>query len=562
MLRSLVNNIISFDIFDTLLIRPYIEPQEVWNVLEEREGVKGFYKARKEADRISYQEATCRGGETSFEEAYALMPKEYQSLKQKEMDLEREVLRANPEMLELWNELGRQGKKRIIVSDMYLPKEFIESVLKENGFDGWDKFYLSREYDCTKVTGELFKVVLDDLKVEPWEILHIGDNEHSDVEVPKSLGMEAIHNNKVKDQFFEVCPFAKQIDGRLAGTLAVGWHQFKHDNPNHTYWHRLGFSMGGVLGYLYVSWIVKTAKSIGKDRLLFVARDGYIWQKICKELYPEMNTEYIYAPRLTSIAVLGAIGSDPWAIADRKRYMENHLKGVDTVAIKEEYRKYIKQFHIDDKCALVDGCSSAFSAQKLIESSVGCNVFCFYLSAMAEMQHGAALYYSPGHGMEFQMMSEFLFGSPELPITGIVDGIPVHTQECPNHELLKMSVADEMAEGAISCAKNLFMDKYTITPEEWLDYSNTFMNNLTDEDNEYLSYAKNAADVEQKQFVGLIWKPRPRGEIHIKRAGRFSFEITRFKKDTIVWRHISYRGIAKWVTDFSYTTMFINLNNY
>lgn len=549
--------IISFDIFDTLLLRPYTDPQEVWKVLEEREKINGFAEARKEADRVSYQNASDRGGETSIEEAYALMPEKFPSLMDKEMKLEREVLRANPEVLDLWNELGKQGMKRILVSDMYLPKDFIESVLKKNGIDGWDKLYLSRDYDCRKTTGELFKVVLKEQNVAPSAIMHIGDNEYSDVKVPKSLGIQTIHYKKVISRYFDECPFAKHIDGRLAGTLAIGWHQFKHDNPNHTYWNKLGFMMGGVLAYMYVSWIVKTAKKLGKDRLLFVARDGYIWQKICNELYPEMKTEYIYAPRLTSIAVQGAIGSDPDAIADRKRYMEKHLKGVDTNKIKKEYADYIRQFNLDDNCAMVDGCSSGFSAQRLVEECIGHNVFCFYINAMTDMHCGGALYLTHGHGMEFQMLSEFLFGSPELPIRGIQQGKPIYTDDCPNHEQFKINVANEISDGAIACAKHLHEYKITTTPQEWLEYANTFMSNLSDDDHLNLFKVKNAGDVEQKHFIGLTWMPRPNNELIIRKVGRFSFEITCYTKKKTSFYHVSYRGVVKRTNDFSYEPMII-----
>ena len=312
----------SFDIFDTLLLRPYADPQEVWKVLEEEENAVGFAKARKEADRITYAALKTKGGETTIEEAYELIP-QWKCLMQKEMNLERRVLRANPEMLKMWKELGKKGIRRIIISDMYLPSEFIQSLLRENGFGGWDAFYLSRDYNARKITGDLFKIVLEKEGIRPNELLHTGDNKYSDVKIPKKLGIQTHYYPKIIERLYSICPFARHIDSHLAGTLALGWHEFNTDNPQSTYWHRLGFMMGGVLGYLYVKWIVDSAKEMGINHLMFVARDGYVWEAICNKLFPEIKTVYFYAPRLTSIAVLGAIGTDPYAIKDRQRYIES-----------------------------------------------------------------------------------------------------------------------------------------------------------------------------------------------------------------------------------------------
>lgn len=501
-----MEKIYSFDIFDTLLLRPYADPQELWNVLEEIEQAPGFAKARKKADAKTFQEAIARGGETTIEEAYEFIP-EYKHLMQKEMDLERRILRANPEMLKMWKDLGAQGKRRIIISDMYLPSDFIQNVLREKGYDGWEGFYLSRDYDCRKSSGKLFEVMLKKEGVMPGEVLHIGDNLVSDVKIPESLGIRAHHYTKVMEQFYKICPFARLIDGRLSGTLALGWHQFVYENPNASYWHRLGFIMGGLLGYIYVKWIVETARQLDKDRLMFVARDGYVWKAICNELFPEFKTEYFYAPRLTSIAVLGAIGSDPMAVKERQKYLEQHLKDVDCKAIKTGYQHYMEHFQIDEKTALVDGCSSAFSAQRLVEVVVGHSVFSFYLLAMAKRQNIAALYATELVYQKWQMLSEFLFGAPEKPIRGVSNDKPIYDNSVPVQEQFKIEVSQQIKEGAVACAKILHKENINISANEWLGYVDTFMSHLSEEDETNLLKAQNAVDVQQKNFRTILYKP-------------------------------------------------------
>ena len=336
--------IYSFDIFDTLLLRPYTDPQEVWKILEEQENCKGFAKFRKEADAKTYATATKEDRETTIEEAYSIMPHKYQALMKKEIELERKVLCANPEMLEKWERAKSEGKKRILVSDMYLPQEIIEDILIEKGIKGWDAFYLSRTYNARKTTGKLFEIMLRKEGVKPNEVQHIGVNIHSDIKIPKSLGISTCQYEKISDQLYKAFPFTKYINQRLTGCIALGYHKFicsfLQNGVNPSYWNKIGYVIGGVLGYSYIRWITETARRRGIKHLMFIARDGYIWNKICKELYPEFQTDYIYAPRITSISVLGATGADPIAIEDRKQYIKTNLNNVDNNAIKKEYTKY------------------------------------------------------------------------------------------------------------------------------------------------------------------------------------------------------------------------------
>lgn len=548
---------ISFDIFDTLLLRPYIDPQELWKVLEEQEHAVGYAKARKKADAQTYRECIARGGETTIEAAYNLIP-QWKHLMQKEMELERKVLCVNPEMKALWDECGKEGKKRVIVSDMYLSSDFLKKVLVENGIEGWDGFYLSRDYDCRKSSGNLFEIMLKDQNVKPEDVLHIGDNMESDVEQPMKLGIHAEHYSKISERFSDICPFARHIDQRLAGALALGWHKFQYENPNATYWNRLGFTMGGVLGYLYVKWIVETSKRLGINRLMFVARDGYIWQKICNELYHEIETEYVYAPRLTSIAINGAHGNDPWAIADRQRYIDTHLKGADAKKIKDEYTCYVSTLNIDEHTALVDGCSSGFSAQCLMETCLGKPVFTFYLLAMAEMHNAASLYNTKLYSLPFQMLSEFIFGAPTNPIIGIANGEPIYDNNICKEEKFKISVAKQLCKGAMEASKVLKQNNISISPKDWLAYADHFMGNLSDEDINELSLANNAADVEQKDYQSIIWVPQKQ-KFCFTRNGKFSCDVTVRYKDILHTITLYRKGIKYQRKDHTVIINKINL---
>ena len=49
----LKHDVISFDIFDTLLLRPYVKPTDLFEHLEKLENLSGFANARIKAEKIA-----------------------------------------------------------------------------------------------------------------------------------------------------------------------------------------------------------------------------------------------------------------------------------------------------------------------------------------------------------------------------------------------------------------------------------------------------------------------------------------------------------------------------
>lgn len=505
-------DVISFDIFDTLLLRPLVDPQDVWRIMENNEGAVGFAKARRKADAITYRKAIKQGCETTIDEAYALISK-WAGMKDRELECERRLLVANPDILELWNTAGKLGKKRVIVSDMYLPGGFIKSVLRENGIDGWDGFFLSSERRVRKSSGRLFSVMLNEMGVSPDKVLHIGDNRRSDVVTPSKLGLTAIEYVAIRERFEEANPFVKifrkenpSLDkNMLVGALTVGWHKYILDNPDYTYWNRIGYLFGGVLGYMYINWVVQTSRKMGFNHLMFVGRDGYVWQKICNAIAPDMRADYFYAPRTISVRVQGVIGNDVNALKDRQEYIDENLQGVDSARELANYREYLKKFKIDShRTALIDGCSSGFSAQRLVERAIGAPIFSFYILAMAPLTNGEALYKSHMRSIEFQNFSEFIFSSPEPPVKTVDVGGPAFIDEESVFEKLKISCAPDIAKGAVACAKILNQFDVQITPQLWMEFFEYFVWRLTAVDLQNLAVAKNSTDISHKKYTSVI----------------------------------------------------------
>lgn len=176
------HEIISFDVFDTLIERKCGRPPNVFGIMGGQLGEKSFARRRVEAERIartgSSQEEVTLG---DIYESFAGLTVE-QAERYKAIELECEKSQAVQKAIgrHLFEYAKGNAKRILIISDMYLPETFIGSLLKENGYRGYEKLYVSSEYGLQKKTGSLYKEIKGDLQIEGETWLHIGDNPIAD----------------------------------------------------------------------------------------------------------------------------------------------------------------------------------------------------------------------------------------------------------------------------------------------------------------------------------------------------------------------------------------------
>ena len=124
------HSIISFDIFDTLLVRPYVRPTHLFVHVEKAYRCRGFAAERIDAERrarIRHKEME----DVTLDMIYEEINGEFRRMKQRELDWEEMVLRVNPELKQVYDYALTRGKKIVITSDMYLPTDFLSKILVE-----------------------------------------------------------------------------------------------------------------------------------------------------------------------------------------------------------------------------------------------------------------------------------------------------------------------------------------------------------------------------------------------------------------------------------------------
>lgn len=312
--------VVSFDVFDTLVVRPCAQPTDLFKIVGKRCGYEGdFVEIRKMAEQYARKNKLHCYDDINIYEIYdefikiAGITKEYaEEILNCELAVEYDYIMPRKSICELYKIAKENGKKVIIASDMYLPKEFIQKVLEKNRIVGYDKLYVSSEERLAKGSGRLFEKIIAEYSAEGVEkesIIHLGDNTRADVEMPKKLGMKSIHlPNAIgilnsKDTFKDLVEHCKRTDSTfLVGCLA----NYLFDDPFYPF-NRESFSTGnarlmgavlyGPLLLSYTKWLIEDTIKSDVDKILFVMRDGYIIDKI----YSILSNVYSKAPDVDDI---------------------------------------------------------------------------------------------------------------------------------------------------------------------------------------------------------------------------------------------------------------------
>ena len=189
--------VISFDVFDTLVFRK-CTCYQVFDIAAEKYNAVHTDKTESFREHRIKAQAHAQGKsltqEITLNEIYDELADEYgdvfaEGMKSAEINAELEAVYPNTEMLKFYNAMKSAGKRIIITSDMYLPGKVIAALLEKCGYYGYENLYVSSEYRVRKSSGALFRRIVRDEGIDPSDILHIGDNMHSDYVMANREGL-------------------------------------------------------------------------------------------------------------------------------------------------------------------------------------------------------------------------------------------------------------------------------------------------------------------------------------------------------------------------------------
>lgn len=304
-------DVISFDIFDTLIFRPFSEPTDLFYFVGNKLNCMDFKRLRIEMERAARKKKyECeKHYEVDLAEIYTLLSNETGIPKEKAMEAELETESnfcfANPYMYQVVQELLKLNKKLIVTSDMYLNTPHIKNLLSKCGYRKFSSYYISCDIKMSKNAGDLYEYIKD-REGRELSYVHIGDNHTSDFVQAQKHGFNSIHYPNVNQTGQKYRP---QDMSSITGGIYRGLVNSHLHNGLHVYSkeYEYGYVYGGLFVTGYCQMIHKYVHENQIDKILFLARDGDVLKKAYQILYPYEadKCEYVYWSRLAA-AKLGA----------------------------------------------------------------------------------------------------------------------------------------------------------------------------------------------------------------------------------------------------------------
>lgn len=311
---------ISFDLFDTLVTRPFYRPEDLYFLLDcEYEKFSkaniSFHKIRTDSEdavrrgnnlgKKIYQDVTQEEIYQYISEIYRIGKKEAEILCNFENELEVKYSRKRECGKGLYDYALKCEKKLILISDTILPNKTIMEILRKHGYDKFERIFLSSEKKYLKSKGDLFDTVLKELDVKSEKVLHIGDNWKSDIVQAKKRNIKIFYMPKSIDAFENKNGnFGSQDCSMIARKICGGFIDYQRvqesvgygamsaivaqkffDNPFVEFEEQTSFDRNPYfIGYYVVGmhilgiadWIRKRVKNQRYSRVFFTSRDGYL----------------------------------------------------------------------------------------------------------------------------------------------------------------------------------------------------------------------------------------------------------------------------------------------
>lgn len=292
--------IVSFDIFDTLLKRDVYKPTDVFQVVQQEAKEKynidsDFKRVRIEAERKAREKSSF--SEINLDEIYEEIEiQDKDKLKALELEVESRILHCNYNIKPIYDACLAARKDVYIISDMYLPTSFLKSLLTREGFVGYKALILSAEYRKTKRSGDLFNFFLDTFNIKSSEVIHIGDSWYADYIGPRKVKIAGIHIPRVeKNTLYTPVPDDKSIFEKRTLFAFINSRVGKFGSRD----EKLGYEVLGPILFSYCKWIHDQYVKIRNEQseIWFAARDMYLFRQAYEIIYGSSEIDYMYISR-------------------------------------------------------------------------------------------------------------------------------------------------------------------------------------------------------------------------------------------------------------------------
>lgn len=479
-LRAEIDNhdIISFDVFDTLVMRKVLYPEDIFYVAGHKVGKSGispdiFAEKRRYADRHNKYEKNIYGIYRTMQDILGLTDEEREQFMELEIETEKEMLIHRKEVVSAYQYALLQGKRVFLISNMHLPETIMKEILSDLGIEGYEKLLVSCDYHCNKTSG-LFRIFRE--MVPKGRCLHIGDDDIADraafeedidvflirsaISLLKTSNLKTltgyVHSMKEKNalglllsEIFN-SPFALE-----AGCGMICVRTYKE-------W---GHHFLGIYVVAYFDWLIRKLKESQIEKMLFSTRDGYLFYNLYewyRENIDKNIPKAVYFKTSRKLCYLAAMSNEesidfylkydnvyapdellekrflfekndilPYSGEDRREYIMKHKEKIfwKSEIIRDAYLSYMNDIGLQEnkKYGFFDSYCRG-SVQYLMEQFVPFELQGLYQGKIHntfELKKIQSFYEDEGNYLklddinEKRTLMEYCFSSPETNIIGM-----------------------------------------------------------------------------------------------------------------------------------------------
>lgn len=310
-------DVISFDLFDTLIMRKVFSYTDIFELIDLELRKRGIIIPDFSRLRLHAEKELSKNRAPKLEDIYRFVLKKSggnfvsaKELADMEWQLDLRTIIARNDMRDLLKETISSGKIVLITTDSYYSREQIQEILDRFHIEDAEDLFVSCEYGTSK-TQELFEILKN--RYGNKRILHIGDDETADIEKAAEYGLEACRIFSGTDLYDSLGGLGiedevKTISDRIKAGMMIStifnspfWFEEEAQRLSVRDASRIGFLFCAPMLTDFVLWMKREASEQGFEQILFCARDGYLPGKLFREVSPDTKSIYFLSSRTAAI---------------------------------------------------------------------------------------------------------------------------------------------------------------------------------------------------------------------------------------------------------------------
>jgi predicted HAD superfamily hydrolase len=325
---------VSFDQFDTLFIRRIHEPDmvkpAVARFIAQRASMFGYEWTWDgvQSLRDTYENEQRAQTAKKFEDHEACYPDYMRKVLAQifkdnmtddllaevtdyELNIEKAMLVPRADLVAWIKKIHAQGKKILIISDIYLPSSHLKRLVDHFGLMSFvTNVVSSADTFLAKASGKAFPMLAEkfSINVERW--LHVGDNPISDGLRPSEFGIRALVLKDISEIRRKTITRTYTIfsnrriywKGRLLQQLML---PLEEENSPRSPLYVEGYNFLAPLVGAFVQKIVEKTQKLGIPRIYFMSREGWTFKKFWERAAPFLSPDgllpeirYLYVSRM------------------------------------------------------------------------------------------------------------------------------------------------------------------------------------------------------------------------------------------------------------------------